>query len=139
MKKTIRLVVLVLGMFLLAGCTKTALNTIAITGNWEHYKTETTLDGVLQQPWYPYVDGTRILYHFDADGSYVRTDEVITNPLLSTNVKGTWLVDGNKMILTHSAGSQVYRIEKAGLLELILVENYDHLGHHYTDVLTFKK
>lgn len=139
MKKTILLTIMVLGVFLLAGCTKTQLNTMVVTGNWKHVKTETVLDGVPQQPWYPGVDSFEILYHFDSDGSYYRLDRSLINPALETRVSGAWLVDGSKLILSFPGGSRVYHIEKAGLLELILIESYDELGHHYTDALTLRK
>ncbi|MCR4844761.1 MAG: hypothetical protein K5843_07220 [Bacteroidales bacterium] len=139
MKKAIRLMILVLAVFSLSACSKTTMNSIAITGNWEHYKTEKYIDGVAAGSWYPTTDGYRIFYNFNSEGLFVQTKESISNPAAASTEEGTWLVDGDLLLLTYIDGTDRYYIEHAGLLELTLKYVYRDGGHNCVDYLTLKK
>ena len=138
MKKAIRFIVMVLAVFSLAACSKTTMNSIAISGSWEHTKTETFVDGSFAGTWYPTTDGYRVFYNFASDGTFVSTKQAL-NGSAGTTENGTWLVDGNKLILHYFDGSDLYNIEHAGLLELTLKYVYNQNGHNYIDYLTFRK
>lgn len=136
MKKTIRAILCILAVSLTAlSCNKTTLNSIAISGTWEHIKTVTSENGQVVETWYPATSGMSIVYEFDNDGKLLLTEASATG----VDVKsGSWLVDGNNLILTFTRGSQMFHIDKAGLLELILSETYTQNGHNYVDVITLK-
>lgn len=135
MKKAIRIIlcIFVASLFTLS-CNKSDINAIAITGTWEHTKTETYKNGTLVNVTYPSSGRTRILYSFFSDGSFERGEEGT-----AYYEGGRWLVDGDKLILTYMRGpAETYTIEKTGLLKLVL--RFDEVvdGDHYVDYLTLE-
>lgn len=139
MKKAIRLMALVLGILLFAGCSKTTMNIIFITGNWEHTKTETVKDGVHLDPYYPASHGMRIYFTFDDNGYFSRTETSTAFVGAEKTETGTWIVDGDLLFLNYIDGTEKYYIEKRGLLESILSQTYYKDGHEYIDYITLKK
>ncbi|MBO4635373.1 MAG: hypothetical protein J5669_08390 [Bacteroidales bacterium] len=140
MKRAIKiLVLLVASCLLFASCNnKTAINSIAISDtSWKLLKTVTSENGVEVNTWYPSTQGLTVTYEFDSDGEVMRNERGTTG--LGTHMRGTWVIDDNKLIVSFTTGYHTYNIEKAGILELILSETYAQNGHTFVDVLTFQK
>ena len=136
MKRAIRILLCVLAASLFAmSCSKTTLNSIAISGKWTLLKTVTTENGAEVETWYPATSGMTVDFLFESGGYHLKTETSVTG---ITHSEGSWLVDNNELIVTYSKGSYRYYIEKAGLLELILRETYTEHGHTYVDILTLK-
>ena len=134
MKKAIRFIVLVLALFSLAACSKTTLNTIAVTGDWEQTKIERWVDGVCISTTYPQNWKKEYYYHVQSDGVIVRT---IQEPMsiIGTSETGSWLIDGDTFVIRFTSGVETYYFEHTGLLKLVLKK----VGHDYVEYITLEK
>ena len=130
--------ILALALPVLAACSKTTMNTIALTGKWEHFKTVSYEDTKDAQTWYPTAEGYRIFYLFESDGRFLKVTESLTTTATDSR-EATWFVDGNYLIVSYLDGPIEYRIQKAGLLEVVLEDKYTQNGHSYVDYIYLKK
>ncbi len=122
MKKVIRFIVLVLAISLCAVSCKKTINTIAITGKWELVKTVITENG---KTVYAPEQHVRTYFSFNSGEAFVKTTVSIDGESIES---GRWIVDDDTLLLTYAGKSERYYIEKAGLFELILVEEYTQAG-----------
>ena len=122
MKKVIRFIVLVLAISLYAVSCKKTINTIAITGKWELVKTVITENG---KTVYAPEQHVRTYFSFNSGEAFVKTTVSIDGESIES---GRWIVDDDTLLLTYAGKSERYYIEKAGLFELILVEEYTQAG-----------
>lgn len=122
MKKVIRFIVLVLAISLCAVSCKKTINTIAITGKWELVKTVITENGKTVDAPEQHV---RTYFSFNSGEAFVKTTVSIDGESIES---GRWIVDDDTLLLTYAGKSERYYIEKAGLFELILVEEYTQAG-----------
>ena len=125
MKKVIRFIVLVLAISLCAVSCKKTINTIAITGKWELVKTVITENGKTVLDQYAPEQHVRTYFSFNSGEAFVKTTVSIDGESYET---GRWIVDDDILLLTYAGKSERYYIEKAGLFELILVEEYTQAG-----------
>lgn len=142
MKKAIRILLCVLAMTLFASsCTKSARNTIIISGEWElvHVHTYDAANYATPIDTYRPGDlGMRTYYDFVDGGQLVCTD-VSSMGLGETISRGTWFVDGSTLVMTFATGKVTYHVDTANLTDLILFRDYEKLGKNYHEVTTFKK
>ena len=139
MKKAIRFIVLVLALFSLAACSKTTLNTIAVTGDWEQKKIERWVDGAYAGTTYPQDWGYEYYFHVQSDGLVVRAIQQPMSPMGRTET-GSWLVDGDTFIMRFPGSDpETYYFEHTGLLTLVLKKISRGNGHEYVDFITLEK
>ena len=125
MKKVIRFIILVLAISLCAVSCKKTINTIAITGKWELVKTVITENGKTVLDQYAPEQHVRTYFSFNSGEAFVKTTVSIDGESIES---GRWIVDDDTLLLTYAGKSERYYIEKAGLFELILVEEYTQAG-----------
>ena len=139
MKKAIRLMALVLGILLFAGCSKTTMNEIVLSGQWELKKIETIKDGVTLEPYFPAMNGMQVLYIFGDNRYFEKIESSTTFIGAEKKEKGSWVVDGNELFISFLDGVERYHIENPGLLRLVLRASYVKDGHDYVDYLYLEK
>lgn len=125
MKKVIRFIVLVLAISLCAVSCKKTLNTIAISGNWGLFKTVVTENGKVVLDQYATDIHVVTTFSFQSNDVFVKTTVSIDGESVET---GRWIVDDDTLLLTYAGKSERYYIEKAGLFELILVQETIQAG-----------
>ena len=125
MKRVIRLVVFVLAIGLCAVSCKKTLNTIAISGKWELMRTVVTENGQKVLDQYTTEQHVRTYFSFNSGEAFIKTTVSIDGESYET---GRWIVDDDILLLTYAGKSERFYIEKAGLFELILVENTTQAG-----------
>ena len=135
MKKAIRAIVLLAALsFFAVSCTKSTMNTIAITGYWELIRTVVTEDGRVIKDVGPAQDNMLTFYRFVRNGVVTREKRAIGG---ESTVSGRWYVEGNTLLMTLlGEESKSYHIEKAGLLKLILTLTEYRDGKEYITTLT---
>lgn len=118
MKKAIRILFFVLAVSLFASsCTKSTMNSIAITGYWELVRTVVTENGRVIKDLGEAQDNTLTFYRFERNGQVTREIRAIGG---KSTVSGRWYIDGNTLLMTLlGEESKSYHIDKAGLFELI--------------------
>lgn len=136
MKKAIRTLIIVLACFFALSCTKSDMLAITLLGKWELFKVDSSVAGQQLEPEYPSQNGTHRFFDFKSDDVFI---EEIVSPKGSTRYEGSWLVDGDCVVITTTSGSFRYQVEKAVLTELVLFNAYIVGGVSYTDRYTFKK
>ncbi|MBP5374487.1 MAG: hypothetical protein J6Y31_06200 [Bacteroidales bacterium] len=136
MKKAIFTLVAALSCLFAVSCTRSDMISISLIGRWELFKVETTISGERLEPEYPTQEDRHIFFEFESDDVFV---EDIKTPKGLTSFQGSWLVDGDCVIITKTDGTFRYQVEKAHLTELILFRAYQLEGLSYTERLTFKK
>lgn len=136
MKRTIQALLLILTVSLFAtSCSKTTRNEIAISGKWELLKTVITEDGQVIYDQYSAQESTRTYFDFNSNGEFVQTIISING---TRNDSGKWIVDDDILVMTFADHSEMYNIDKASLLMIVLSQSYVEDGKKYVRTITLR-
>lgn len=143
MKKAIRTFILALAVVFLAGsCTKSTLNTVVISGEWELVHVLIYDANNYNKPVQtirPSDQGLRTYYNF-ISGGQLEYREIDTRSNIEVNFsRGSWSIDQNTLTIKLAGAPLQYEINTANLTDLILFRDYDLVSAKVHEVTTLKK
>lgn len=144
MKKAIRSLILALAVVFLAGsCTKSTLNTIVISGEWEVVHI-LTYDGnnysQVKETYRPSDQGMRDFYNFISGGELEYRRVQSLGNIEVKRILGSWSVDHQTLTIKFPGDTPiVYHIDTANLTDLILFRDFELASVKVHEVTTLKK